>query len=75
MKREHIVRTVMLDWSEQTLEITDTSGNKHTVQADTPIHVTMVGYPDREEKDMPARDLKLYIVKGYIIEQISYEEE
>jgi hypothetical protein len=65
----------VIDWIDKTLEITDTSGGKHTITLDRSITVTMVGHPAREEKTLSARQLGAYISKGYIIEHISYEEE
>ena len=72
---ELTVKSTVIDWQAQTLEITSTTGNKHTVPLDQSIHVTMVGYPDREQKTMQARELEPYMSRGYIIEQISFEEE
>lgn len=70
------VRSVVIDWQTEKLEITDKDdGSKHTVGLDQVIHVTMVGYPDREEKQMKARELGGYMTKGYIIETIIFEEE
>lgn len=70
------VRSVVIDWQTEKLEITDKDdGSKHTVGLDQVIHVTMVGYPDREEKQMKARELGDYMTKGYIIETIIYEKE
>lgn len=69
------VRSTSIDWQDQTMEIVDTSGNKHDIPLDKAIHVTMIGYPKREEKDMLARDLGPYMIKGYMIEQISFEEK
>ena len=68
------VKSTVIDWQDQTMEITDTAGIKHTVPLDKSIHVTMVGYPDREEKTMLARDLGPYMSQGYMIEQIDFEE-
>jgi hypothetical protein len=75
VKRELPVRSSVIDWIEKRLEVTDTSNHKYTVPLDKSIHVVMVGYPDREEKDMLARELAPYMERGYIIEQISFEEE
>jgi hypothetical protein len=33
----------------------------------------MVGYPDREEQTMLARELGAFMSRGYIIEQIDFE--
>jgi hypothetical protein len=57
------------------MDITDTAGEKHTIPLDQSIDVVMVGYPDREQKTMPARELGPYMERGYIIERISFEEE
>mgnify|MGYP001311054397 CR=1 FL=1 len=73
MQHELIVRSVVIAWPEQVMTITDTSGNKHTVPLSTTITVTMVGYPDREQKTMQARELNPYMMKGYVIERIDYE--
>jgi hypothetical protein len=75
VKRELTVKSTVITWPENTLEITDTAGAKHIVSLDKIITVTMVGYPDRETKTMPARDLGDFMTSGYIIEQISFEEE
>ena len=74
MKLELTVRSTVITWPENTLEITDTTNGKHVVPLDKTITVTMVGYPDRETKTMPAHDLGDYMTSGYIIERISYEE-
>jgi hypothetical protein len=72
-KCELTVRSTVIYWQEGEVEITDTGGTKHTVPLDKRIHVVMVGYPDREEKDLLARELEPYMLRGYIIEKISYE--
>jgi hypothetical protein len=69
------VKSTVIYWQESTMEITDMSSGKHTIPIDKRITVTMVGYPAREEKTMLARELGPYMSKGYIIEQIEYEEE
>lgn len=68
------VRSTVIDWIDQTMTIADASGRKHTIPLTTSIYVVMVGYPDREEKTMLARDLGQYMERGYIIEQISFEK-
>jgi hypothetical protein len=68
------VKSLVIDWQTKMLEITDTTGSKHTIPLDTMIQVSMIGYPDREEKSMPARGLEAYMSKGYIIERIEFEE-
>jgi hypothetical protein len=76
MIKESDVKSTVIDWQAETLEITDKDDNsKHTVRLDQTIHVTMVGFPDREEKTMKAHELGDYMSKGYIIEKIIYEEE
>jgi hypothetical protein len=72
MQHELIVRSVVIAWPEQTMEITDTAGNKHTIPLGTTIQVTMRGYPDREQKTMLARELNPYMMKGYVIERIDF---
>lgn len=67
------VRSTVIDWQTKEMEITSTTSEKHTVPLDQRITVTMVGYPDREEKTMQARELGEYMSKGYIIQQISFE--
>ncbi len=74
MKRDLAVRSTVIDWPDSTLEITDTAGAKYTVPLDKSISVVMVGFPAREEKTMPARELGEYMSRGYIIEHISFEE-
>jgi hypothetical protein len=70
------VRSVVIDWQTEKLEITDKDDDsKHTVGLDATIHVTMLGFPAKEEKQMKARELGDYMSKGYIIETIIYEEE
>lgn len=69
------VSSVVIDWPEETMEITDMNGNKHTISLDTTIHVVMIGFPDKKQETMLARKLGLYIPKGYIIEEISFEQE
>lgn len=76
MIKESDVKSTVIDWQAETLEITDKNDNsKHVVPLHATIHVTMVGFPDREEKQMKARELGDYMSKGYIIEKIIYEEE
>lgn len=68
------VSSTVIDWPDQIMEITDTDGSKHTIPLDKTITVTMIGYPDREQKTMQAHQLDPYMMRGYIIEQIEYEE-
>ena len=72
---ELIVKSTVIDWQEGTLTITDTAGSKHVLPLDKRIRVAMVGYPDREERTILARELAPYMECGYIIEHISFEEE
>ena len=74
MSQEITVQSVVIEWPEQVMRITSIKSEKYTVQLDQPITVTMVGYPDRVTKTMPAADLNPYMMKGYIIEKISFEE-
>jgi hypothetical protein len=67
------VRSTVIDWPAETLEITDKNGVKHVVSLDTPIHVVMIGFPNQEEQDILARKLGYYMQRGYIIMRISYE--
>lgn len=69
-----IVKSTMIDWQAETLEIITLGGDKHTLRLDKTITVTMVGFPDREQKTMQARSLGQYMSRGYIIEQIDFEE-
>ena len=65
------VQSVVIDWQEETLTITDKDdGSNHTVPLDATIHVTMLGFPDRKERQMKARELGDYMERGYIIEKI-----
>jgi hypothetical protein len=68
------VKSTVIDWQDGKMEIKDMEGEKHIIPLDQTIHVTMVGYPKREEKTMLARELGPYMGKGYIIEQIDFEE-
>lgn len=68
------VRSTSIDWQDQTMEITDTANTKHTIPLDKSIHVVMIGYPEREEKDMLVGELGEYMERGYVIQQINYEE-
>ena len=72
---ELIVRSCVIDWIEETLTIVDAEEKTHVVPLDRNIHVEMIGYPDREERDMLARDLGAFMSKGYIIEKIVLEEQ
>ena len=72
---ELIVRSTVIDWQEETLTITDTGDEKHTVPLDQVIRVTMVGYQEKETSTMLARDLGAFMSKGYIIEKIALEVE
>lgn len=74
MRRELKVRSTVIDWPDETLEVTDTSDTKYTVPLSKNIEVVMVGFPAREEKTMLARELGQYMSNGYIIEQVSFEE-
>jgi hypothetical protein len=74
VKQELVVSSTVIDWTTSTMTITTTGGEKHTIPLERAITVTMVGYPDREQKTMPARELGPYMSKGYIIEHISFEE-
>jgi hypothetical protein len=75
VRRELTVRSTVIHWPEQTMDIKDTEGNKYTIPLDQAIDVVMVGYPDREQKAMQARELGPYMARGYIIERIAFEEE
>lgn len=68
------VKSAVLDWQAETLEIIDTEGSKSTLPLNKDITVTMIGYPDREQKTMQARNLGQFMSRGYIIEEISFEE-
>ncbi len=74
MQHELRVKSTVIDWPEQAMTITTTSGEKHTISLETTITVTMLGYPARETKTMHAHDLNPYMMRGYIIEQIAFEE-
>lgn len=69
------VGSVVIDWPDQTLEITDTTGHKHKITLDQTIRVTMIGHPAKEEKVMVAHELGDYIDRAYIILQIEYQEK
>jgi hypothetical protein len=64
------VRSVVIDWMDKVLEITDTAGSKHIVPLNKKIHVVLGYAPDSEEKTMLARDLGKYMSQGYVIDQI-----
>lgn len=68
------VKSTSIDWVAGTLTITDIVGGKHVLPLDREIHVTMVGYPAREHRSMQAAVLGKYMERGYIIEQIEFEE-
>lgn len=70
-----LVRSVVIDWPSETMEITTMADNKHTLPLDTAIDVHMIGFPSEEQKTMTARELGDYISLGYVILQIEYEEE
>lgn len=74
MEQKLTVRSVVLDWQDQTMEIKATSGETHTIPLDTTIHVVMIGFPAKEEKTFTARELDPYIMRGYMIEEISFEQ-
>lgn len=69
------VKSTVIDWQKQTMEITSTTGEKRSIPLTTVITVAMVGYPDRVEKTFDAAYLGQFMSQGYIIEQISFEEE
>lgn len=68
------VKSVVIDYTDKTLEIVDVKGEKHTLPFSKEIEVTMVGYPSREIKTMSAKTLGMYMKNGYIIERIKYDE-
>lgn len=72
---ELTVKSVVITWPEKQMEITDTSGLKHTLHLEQDITVTMVGYPDRVTTPMTVGELGDYMSKGFIIEKIRFEEE
>jgi hypothetical protein len=75
LKRELLVRSAVIDWVAEELTITDLEEKKHVLPLTQNIHVEMVEYPEREEKDLPARDLGAFMSRGYIVEKISFEVE
>jgi hypothetical protein len=75
MRRELTVRSTVIHWPENEMDIKDTEGNKYTIPLDQAIDVTMKGYPDRTQKTMLARELGPYMERGWIIEHIAFEEE
>ncbi len=74
MQRQLEIKSVVLDWMDKTIEITDTAGGKTILPWETVITVRMTGYPATEEKTMQARELDPYMMQGYVIRQIAYEE-
>jgi hypothetical protein len=72
--RKVTVKSVVLDFPTETLEIKDISGTKYVVPFDKQITVTMTGYPAQETKTMQAHELDPYMSSGYIIEQIEFED-
>lgn len=66
------VRSAAIYWQEQTLEITDTSDNKHTVPLTTRIRVKMI-CAHEEEKTMQAYELGEYMAMGCMIEHIEID--
>jgi hypothetical protein len=70
-----IVKSAVIMWPEQMLEVTDTTSLKHVLPLSSQITVTMVGHPEREEKTMMASSLAYYMRKGFIIEKIRFEED
>lgn len=73
MKHELLVRSVVIDWPAETMEITTMADNKHTIPLDTTIDVHMIGFPSEEQKTMLAGELGDYMSQGYIILQIDFE--
>lgn len=73
--KQLIVKSVVIDWPTEKVEFTSTMDEKHTVQLDKNIVVTMVGFPDRETIPLQAGALASYMTKGYIIERVTFEEE
>ncbi|HET8840802.1 MAG TPA: hypothetical protein VFN35_05010 [Ktedonobacteraceae bacterium] len=68
------VKSTVIYWLEKRVEVTSLSGEKRNLALDKDIQVTMVGHPNREQKSMQAQDLDSYLTRGYIIEQIDFEE-
>jgi hypothetical protein len=75
VRRELTIRSTVIHWPENEMDIKDTEGNKYTIPLDQAIDVVMVGYPDRTQKTMLAGELEPYMVRGWIIEHITFEEE
>ena len=51
---------MVIHWQEEQMQIRSKAG-EHSIPLDKRIHVIIVGYPDREEKTMQARDFgRLY---------------
>lgn len=64
-----------MDWQTKTMEITDIEGGSHALPLDKKITVSMINLEDRRiEETMRALSLAAYMSRGYIIEQISFEE-
>lgn len=74
MMNKLLVRSVVIDWPSETMEITTMADNKHTIPLDTTITARMIGFPSEEQKTMTARELGEYIDRGYIILEIDFEE-
>lgn len=69
-----IVRSVVIDWPSETMEITTMADNKHTIPLDTTINVRMIGFQSEEQQSMTARELGQYMSQGYVILRIDFEE-
>jgi hypothetical protein len=68
------VKSVVIDWQNELLDIKSMDGWHSYLSLDKSLRVTMVGYPEREVKTLPARELADYMRRGYMIEQIDFEE-
>jgi hypothetical protein len=68
------VKSVVIDWQAKNMEIKAQDGTTRTIPLAQSITVDMVGYPDREEKQLVAQDLGRYLSQGYMILGIDFEE-
>ena len=75
VKHNLTVRSVVIDWSSDTMEVTTMADNKHTISLDTTIDVHMIGFPSERQQTMSARELGDYMSHGYVILQIDFKEE
>ncbi len=69
------VQSTAIDWQRRELEVRTKGGEKHVIPLHKTIGVAMIGYPEKEQKTMLASELGPYMSRGYVIEQVTFEDD